>query len=442
MSTNTSSSLAGGQVSGHVGWVPPPRGRGTINIIWSCLTVLLICSYKCLHLNIPHEDELEAGWHKLWGAIPYWPERPALRRLLRKVKWMAITIIAPEFVAGVAAFELQQARKDLADAKKRAPDFAKWLRERDELRRWGESGHNPPDSQPRNSELTLSHAFYARMGGFVHVTVDNDESGGPRMRRARLESVESYCRFLNQCASEKRAVHLRSESDIQGLVKSDHIAKVLAITQALYLVLDCIARTNQGLSISPLELSTAAYVLAAAATYGFWWHKPQDVAHVTQLCGDPEPSGTSGYKRAELIDDNHAFSIVFEVTSYLAPYVFHLVAALFGGVHVIAWRWDFGSDLVKTIWKVCAVATSAIPIFILCIILGITRPPVDMLDLGWIGWIKSVALACWIGATVVLSVCYVLGRAIIFFLSFYTLFSMPIGAYQTVAWTDYLPFIS
>ncbi|KAL8300691.1 hypothetical protein RB597_010344 [Gaeumannomyces tritici] len=361
MSTNTSSSLAGGQVSGHVGWVPPPRGRGTINIIWSCLTVLLICSYKCLHLNIPHEDELEAGWHKLWGAIPYWPERPALRRLLRKVKWMAIIIIAPEFVAGVAAFELQQARKDLADAKKRAPDFAKWLRERDELRRWGESGHNPPDSRPRNSELTLSHAFYARMGGFVHVTLDNNESGGPRMRRARLESVESYCRFLNQCASEKRALHLRSESDIQGLVKSDHLTKILAIAQALYLVLDCIARTNQGLPISPLELSTAAYVLAAAAMYGFWWHKPQDVAHVTQLCGDPEPSGTSGYKRARLIlDDEHAGKIVFDVTSYLAPYAFHFVAALFGGVHVIAWGWDFGSDLVKTIWKIRRICVGSV----------------------------------------------------------------------------------
>ncbi|KAL8381203.1 hypothetical protein RB595_005470 [Gaeumannomyces hyphopodioides] len=324
MSTNASSPLADGQTSGHVGWMPPPRGRGTINIIWSCLTVLLICSYKCLHLNIPHEDELEAGWHKLWGAVPYWPERPALRRLLRRVKWMAIIIIAPEYGVAVAALELQRAREDLAKAVKEAPDFTMWLSERDELRRKSKlennlfdslPTNNPPDplprnntsdSSPSNNKLTLCHAFYARIGGFVHITVDKNEGGGTRMRRTTLQSLEEYCQFLNQCDSENRSVHIRSETEIQKLVKSDHLTKVLAIAQALYLVLDCIARTNQGLPISPLELSTAAYVLAAAVMYGFWWHKPQDVAHVTELYGALEQTGlkaigwsnkTRGYKR-------------------------------------------------------------------------------------------------------------------------------------------------
>lgn len=201
MSTNASSPLADGQASGHVSWMPPPRERGTINIIWSCLTVLLICSYKCLHLNIPHEDELEAGWHKLWGTVPCWPEWPALRRLLRKVKWMAIIIIAPEIGVGIAVNELEEALKDLRNAKNEAPDFDGWLSERDELR--GKSKlensllprNNPSDSPPSNNKLTLCHAFYARMGGFVYMTVDKNESGGIRIRRTTLKSLEEYCKL-------------------------------------------------------------------------------------------------------------------------------------------------------------------------------------------------------------------------------------------------------
>ncbi|KAH9436465.1 hypothetical protein MCOR02_000139 [Pyricularia oryzae] len=132
MSSTNSASTAQGQPPGHVGWVPPPRGRGTINILWSCLSVLLICSYKCLHLNIAAADELEAGWHKVFG-IPYWPERPKLRCLLRKFKWMVVIILAPEIGVGMAATQYFEARQDVAEAADEAPDFASWLSSRGRL---------------------------------------------------------------------------------------------------------------------------------------------------------------------------------------------------------------------------------------------------------------------------------------------------------------------
>src|SRR5436305_9701213 len=96
----------------RVAWVPPPKGRGTINIVWSCVSVLLVCTYNCAHLNISSFEENRAGWHK-WYGIPYWPEWPLLRKQLRKRKWMAIILIAPEFGIALASKQYFKARKKL-----------------------------------------------------------------------------------------------------------------------------------------------------------------------------------------------------------------------------------------------------------------------------------------------------------------------------------------
>lgn len=246
--------------------------------------------------------------------------------------------------------------------------------------------------------------------------------------------------FLKQCDSEKRLVHIRSEAEIQGLVQSDYLTKILAIVQALYLVLDCIARTNQGLPISLLELSTAAYVLAAAVMYGFWWHKPQDVAHVTELCENLGHHETRRYKRVRLVEGDNILMVGFGVHECLAPYAFHLVAAMFGGLHLIAWGWDFGSHSVKMIWEVCAVVALALPLFILGGMYAFVSLSAHISKYHEV--IADAILPCWIVIVAVSCVCYALARATLIVLSFYMLFSMPVGVYQTVAWTDYLPFIS
>lgn len=50
-----------------VGWVPTPSGRGAVNIVWSCLSILLVCTYKCVRFNIPAFEEKEAGWLHIKG---------------------------------------------------------------------------------------------------------------------------------------------------------------------------------------------------------------------------------------------------------------------------------------------------------------------------------------------------------------------------------------
>jgi hypothetical protein len=126
------------KAGGQVGWVSSGNGRSTSEILWSCISILLVCTWKCVHLNIPSLEERRAKWLK-WHGVPYWPERPLLRKWLRKIKWMGIAVIAPEFGVAMAVNQYLEARKSVRAMKEACP----------------------------RDEWTMAHAFYADMGGFV-----------------------------------------------------------------------------------------------------------------------------------------------------------------------------------------------------------------------------------------------------------------------------------
>ncbi|KAI4199934.1 MAG: hypothetical protein LQ350_004286 [Teloschistes chrysophthalmus] len=102
------------------GWVDQPNTRGTYDIIQTCFLTIFLCTWTCLHLNIPAANE------GTWKPI------------LRKVRWMILTILGPEFVAALAAGQRANAK-----------------RVRDQFYDLG------------CKQWTLRHSFYANMGGFV-----------------------------------------------------------------------------------------------------------------------------------------------------------------------------------------------------------------------------------------------------------------------------------
>jgi hypothetical protein len=70
----------------HVGWVSSGGGRSTSDILWSCFSILLVCTYKCIHFNVPSQKESEAGWFT-WTWWWKW---------LKKIGWMMLIVLAPE----------------------------------------------------------------------------------------------------------------------------------------------------------------------------------------------------------------------------------------------------------------------------------------------------------------------------------------------------------
>src|ERR1700753_3647641 len=77
-----------------VNFVSSPNSRGTLDILWSSMFVIIACAWTIQHLNIPEQrngrDPGRAGDLK-WK----------LKGFFLSAKWMIITMIAPEFIIGM-----------------------------------------------------------------------------------------------------------------------------------------------------------------------------------------------------------------------------------------------------------------------------------------------------------------------------------------------------
>ncbi|KAJ5374667.1 hypothetical protein N7517_006673 [Penicillium concentricum] len=114
-----------------VGFISSPNTRGTLDIVWSCLSVLILCTWSVIHLNVPIE------------STPNGKRQEYTRKLFlfwTKLKWMFINLAAPEWALG-QAWSLYHSVALLEDR------FQKYQRE---------------DSVP----WSRSHIYYANMGGF------------------------------------------------------------------------------------------------------------------------------------------------------------------------------------------------------------------------------------------------------------------------------------
>jgi hypothetical protein len=127
-----------------VNFVTGPGYRSTLDILWSSLFTIIACSWTVQHLNVPEQrNGRDPGF---WGDLKW-----TLKRVRKSVKWMIVTIIAPEITLGFAAARLNRAlayRKKFKDLA--AMDGVEW---------------------------TLEHAFYANMGGFaIEVNLPSKET--------------------------------------------------------------------------------------------------------------------------------------------------------------------------------------------------------------------------------------------------------------------------
>jgi len=128
--------------------------------------VLLLCSWKAVHLNIPSRAESQATWYKL-GPVPFWPQKLLWRRWGRKIGYMVLVILAPEIGVGLAMKQSEDA-KELIKA-----------------------------INDNGGDWTMVHGFYANMGGFaLHVSGDATR----RERRYPLDaaalSTSPFCLCL------------------------------------------------------------------------------------------------------------------------------------------------------------------------------------------------------------------------------------------------------
>ncbi|KAK3939976.1 hypothetical protein QBC46DRAFT_354517 [Diplogelasinospora grovesii] len=217
-----SNSTASGDIRG---WVFDCGSRGTLDIVYGCIVVLVSAIWTVVHLNVPAKGE--SDW----------------RVFLRRTRWGLVSIFAPDFLTLVAASQWESAKKSLQQ-----------MRQLSEASQWG-----------------LEHSFYANSGGFVLQTPDTEPFP---INGASLYYLVS-----------KGYIALPSitREEIWDKSKADVFAKGLAILQGTWIIIQSIARAVQKLPLTPLELFTLAFVVSTTMSYYFWWRKPQHVGVPTVI---------------------------------------------------------------------------------------------------------------------------------------------------------------
>ena len=145
----------------------------------------------------------------------------------------------------------------------------------------------------RKHPWTLTHSFFALMGGFV--LQDPHDTPVDRYLPAWQGNgvlAKQGVRMLISVAPE-----LIPDIPVDELLdrgKADGLAKMILAWQVLWFCLSCLNRAVQHLPLSLLEVTTIAHALCALLTYAAWWKKPKDVGRpiVIGMQSDPDRQRT------------------------------------------------------------------------------------------------------------------------------------------------------
>ena len=201
-----------------VGFVPEPNcGRGTIGIIWSCLTTIFLTTWTATHTEV----------------------KSTIRNSKRE-RWQlsALYFLLPEVLTGTAV-------DDFIDAfflRKAIRQIDGW------------------------ESYSLQQAFLVGLNG---VYID-DESSMPVALQGK--------RFLDLAHSGKIIFDdFPKNAEIESRTKADWIAKLVAVLQATWFLANVLSRIIQNLPVTPLEDTTAASACCGLVAFLLYFRCPQDV---------------------------------------------------------------------------------------------------------------------------------------------------------------------
>ncbi|KAF8657423.1 hypothetical protein AX16_002220 [Volvariella volvacea WC 439] len=410
----------------------PTRTRTIFDILYSCIGVILLCTYISMHHNIPDQNDSPAT--VMW----------------LKLRTTFYALVAPEMVIMWA------------------------LRQRIMAGRIAE--HN------KHRGWTRTHGFFVQMGGL--------------MQRVEKEGEATYqvacVRSMSATDWENIKLPRIPEKEIKDHGKGDILAKAIVVLQTTWFVAQCIARHVQGLVLTEIELITLAFATLNVITYGLWWDKPLNVEYPIYFDTDgkrvdgPEVKQGEvawyqkiwkGIKGYNLLGDSHRdqgmmktiwkkgfeapFVAVFgplldmiteeggesrstSVHSFyaagmaandqnLAVISASVIGTLFGGIHLIGWNFQFPTLTELWLWRVSSLILTVVPLN-LALTAGLFIIQDHLI-------LRSI---CELFRYLSFFLCpplYFTARIILLFLSFFTLRALPDLAYQNVRWTSFIPHI-
>lgn len=223
------------------GYHPGPGGRGTLSLVWSCVSTIFTLVYVSVHPDIPNDEKEDATNEQpakgLFGcADKFHAVARFLRRLLSLVFWPLMNIFAPSLIVLVASMEYQSARAGVESMKKLSGGQSRW---------------------------TTRHAFFADMGGF-------------ELKHTPLLSGREFYIYFEK--DKPNLDYEKIQEEIRDRSATSTVFKILTFLQASWFIAQSIVRGVERRAISQLEVTTCAYIFSLMVAYLFWMRKPYRVS--------------------------------------------------------------------------------------------------------------------------------------------------------------------
>jgi hypothetical protein len=184
-----------------------------------------------------------------------------------------------------------------------------------------------------------------------------------------------------------------SAQHLKSLDQGGAVVKGLALLQITYLIIQLGGRHLAGLPISQLEIAVLAFSLSSIITYFLYWSRPQGVEtrHIIRCKRDVSfsewhwmlrdfehlrptylwrvprradvPAWMANYGEVTIPNDD-----IFDKSKGAGDQILYfqfeatLGGVLLGGLHCLAWNFDFPTSQESLGWKICSVLTTAIPL--------------------------------------------------------------------------------
>ncbi|KAI5820992.1 hypothetical protein BZA77DRAFT_273764 [Pyronema omphalodes] len=381
-------------------WASTPDTRGTLTIIFSCASALILCIWSGIHSNInPSEDDEEKQ-----GAMSL------IAKTVGKAALASIALLAPDItISGLTA--------------------KTWASQRGK-----KAGH-----------VGLKMSFFATMGGFCF-----SETTLNGYHRKSLD----FDALLHPNIMDIIQTHPLPE--IEDKSKASGIAKTVAVIQVGWVLLQCLGRYLERLHITLLELNTCVHVVLAIVTYGIWMRKPLDVGVSipaenanndilnTQKSPQPEVSGSLDSKNGTQVEvaapikpgehnndnqNNQHFNKSWCQQHRIALLAISTIMGIFyGSIHITKWNsaW-FPTHVEHLLWNIscCIGSVAVLPIGLSMLIPFKQERPILR------GVLITLCIVSWV----------LFGAARVYFIveSFMSMRSLPGSAYRSVQWSNALP---
>lgn len=233
----------------RLGWTYGPDGRGTLDIIWSCIITMFLCSWSILCLNVPGPKE--SRFQVFW----------------RKLSLTALGVLCPELTFSFAYGQWLQARQSVQDFNHASPGDSSALHKQSTWQSiQGIFTCTGLISENHSAKRwTMKEAYFAEMGGFRLRT--SDFAAFPLDAKQVHYLVSNG--YMNLPTLDERVIEDKN--------KVDGLLRAITLCQISWFLINVIGRWVQRLAVTTFELTTVSFILCSSMTAFLWWRKPADV---------------------------------------------------------------------------------------------------------------------------------------------------------------------